>query len=61
MYFLRGVLPWQGMKVYKDEDRYKKIYEKKKATKPEDLCAGFPSKNSCNKANLLHLSNIHRN
>jgi len=45
MYFLRGSLPWQGLKVDKREDRYKKIYEKKKSTSAEELCAGFPSKN----------------
>ena len=43
MYFLRGSLPWQGMKIDKDEDRYRRIYEKKKETKPEDLTQGFPS------------------
>ena len=42
MYFLKGSLPWQGLKVDKKEDRYKKIYEKKKVTTPEELCAGFP-------------------
>ena len=42
LYFLRGSLPWQGLKVDRREDRYKKIYEKKKATTPEELCAGFP-------------------
>lgn len=42
MYFLRGVLPWQGLRVDKKEDRYKKIYEKKKATTPEELCDGYP-------------------
>ena len=42
MYFLRGSLPWQGLKVNKGEDRYKKIYQKKKATKAEDLCEGYP-------------------
>ena len=42
MYFLRGSLPWQGLKVRSKDDRYKKILEKKKATKTEDLCRGFP-------------------
>jgi serine/threonine protein kinase len=42
MYFLKGSLPWQGLKVDKKEDRYKKIYEKKKSTTPEELCQGFP-------------------
>jgi hypothetical protein len=42
MYFLRGSLPWQGLKVDKREDRYKKIYEKKKATSAEELCSGYP-------------------
>ena len=43
MYFLRGSLPWQGLKIDKKDDRYKKIYEKKKATSPEELCSGFPN------------------
>lgn len=42
LYFLRGSLPWQGLRVERREDRYKKIFEKKKATTPEELCAGFP-------------------
>ena len=42
MYFLRGSLPWQGLKVDKREDRYKKIYEKKKSTTSDELCEGFP-------------------
>ena len=42
MYLLKGILPWQGLKVDKKEDRYKKIYEKKKATTPEELCEGYP-------------------
>jgi serine/threonine protein kinase len=43
IYFLKGALPWQGLKVDKREDRYKKIYEKKKTTTAEELCTGFPS------------------
>ena len=42
MYFLKGNLPWQGLKLNKGDDRYKKIYEKKKNTTPEELCAGYP-------------------
>jgi len=43
MYFLRGILPWQGLKLDKRDDRYRKIYEKKKNTTPEELCLGYPS------------------
>jgi len=42
MYFLKGNLPWQGLKTSKKDDRYKKIYEKKKKTTAEELCKGFP-------------------
>ena len=42
MYFLRGNLPWQGLKVRSKEDRYKKILEKKKETSSQDLCKEFP-------------------
>ena len=42
MYFLRGELPWQGLKVKSKEDRYKKILNKKKETSSEELCKNFP-------------------
>ena len=42
MYFLRGSLPWQGLKVSKKEDRYQKIYDMKMRTTSEELCKGFP-------------------
>lgn len=44
LYFLRGSLPWQGLKVDRRVDRYKKIFEKKKTTSAEELCEGYPSK-----------------
>ena len=43
MYFLKGHLPWQGLKVKSKEDRYKKILERKKHTTSDMLCRGFPS------------------
>ena len=42
MYFLRGGLPWQGLKIRSKEDRYKKILAKKKETSSEELCKGYP-------------------
>jgi serine/threonine protein kinase len=42
MYFLRGSLPWQGLRIKTKEDRYKKILEKKKETTSEVLCKNFP-------------------
>ena len=42
IYFLKGHLPWQGLKVVKKEDRYKKICEKKREISSEKLCAGYP-------------------
>ena len=42
LYFLRGSLPWQGLRINNKDDRYKKICEKKKNTSSKDLCEGFP-------------------
>ena len=42
MYFLRGNLPWQGLRVRSKEDRYKRILEKKKEISSEELCKNFP-------------------
>jgi len=43
MYFLRGSLPWQGLKPKKDtkEAKYEAIKEKKQRTPVETLCQGF--------------------
>ncbi|KAI8884422.1 kinase-like protein [Backusella circina FSU 941] len=42
MYFLRGSLPWQGLKAATNKQKYEKIGEKKQVTSIKDLCAGFP-------------------
>mmetsp|Transcript_11198 Transcript_11198/g.31417 ORF Transcript_11198/g.31417 Transcript_11198/m.31417 type:complete len:371 (-) Transcript_11198:49-1161(-) len=43
MYFLRGSLPWQGLKAGTKKLKYEKISERKMATPLEVLCRGFPS------------------
>lgn len=42
MYFLRGGLPWQGLKAATNKQKYEKIGEKKQTTALKDLCDGFP-------------------
>jgi len=42
IYFLRGELPWQGMKARTMREKYEKIMEKKIASPIETLCKGFP-------------------
>lgn len=42
MYFLRGSLPWQGLKAVNKKMKYEKISEKKIATPIEVLCKGHP-------------------
>jgi len=42
LYTLRSSLPWQGLQVNKDEDRYHKIMETKMRTSLTDLCKGYP-------------------
>ena len=44
MYFLRGSLPWQGLKAATNKQKYEKIGEKKQVTQVKDLCEGFPGK-----------------
>eukprot|EP00357_Protocruzia_adherens_P017306 CAMPEP_0114993496 /NCGR_PEP_ID=MMETSP0216-20121206/12563_1 /TAXON_ID=223996 /ORGANISM="Protocruzia adherens, Strain Boccale" /LENGTH=421 /DNA_ID=CAMNT_0002357147 /DNA_START=279 /DNA_END=1544 /DNA_ORIENTATION=- len=43
MYFLRGDLPWQGIRANTKQEKYSKIMEKKMTTQVEVLCRGFPS------------------
>ncbi|CAJ2502555.1 Uu.00g099490.m01.CDS01 [Anthostomella pinea] len=42
MYFLRGGLPWQGLKAATNKQKYEKIGEKKQTTPIKELCLGFP-------------------
>jgi len=48
MYFLRGSLPWQGIKmatkVATNKQWYEKIGEKKQTTSIKELCEGYPGK-----------------
>jgi len=42
LYFLRGSLPWQGLKAATKKQKYEKIRDKKVATPAEILGKGFP-------------------
>ena len=42
VYFMKGSLPWQGLKDKNSKDKYAKIKEKKIATTLDELCQGLP-------------------
>ncbi|XP_047954911.1 casein kinase 1-like protein 11 isoform X2 [Salvia hispanica] len=42
MYFLRGSLPWQGLKAGTKKQKYERISEKKMSTPIEVLCKSYP-------------------
>ncbi|KAF8721714.1 hypothetical protein HU200_022887 [Digitaria exilis] len=42
LYFLRGSLPWQGLKAATKKQKYDKISEKKLSTPIEALCKSYP-------------------
>jgi len=43
MYFIRGSLPWQGLKAATKRHKYENISEKKMSTPIEVLCKGYPT------------------
>ncbi|VVC28472.1 Protein kinase domain,Protein kinase-like domain,Protein kinase, ATP binding site,Serine/threonine- [Cinara cedri] len=43
MYFLRGSLPWQGLRAQTRQQKYERISEKKINTPFEVLCQGYPN------------------
>jgi hypothetical protein len=42
IYFLKGALPWQGLKGNTKQVKYDAIMEKKITTTAKELCAGLP-------------------
>ena len=42
VYFLKGILPWQGLKAYSKKEKYDQIMDVKMSTPPELLCKGLP-------------------
>jgi hypothetical protein len=52
MYFLRGMLPWQGLKANNKRDKYERIKEKKLTTSIEVFIMKF---RFCVKVILLSL------
>ena len=44
MYFLRGSLPWQGLRAATKKQKYDRISEKKMSTSIDELCKGFSCK-----------------
>jgi hypothetical protein len=43
MYFLRGSLPWQGLKANTKKQKYQRILERKQQTHTDLLCLNYPS------------------
>ena len=42
LYFLRGLLPWQGLKATDETQKEELILEKKQTISIKDLCKGLP-------------------
>jgi len=42
LYFLRGSLPWQGLRAHTKKEKYERIMERKISTPIDTLCRSFP-------------------
>lgn len=42
LYFVKGLLPWQGLKAMSKREKYEKIMEKKMTTPVQSLCKHLP-------------------
>jgi serine/threonine protein kinase len=42
VYFMKGSLPWQGLRAKSNKEKYQKISEKKIKTSLRDLCRDLP-------------------
>ena len=60
MYFLRGSLPWQGLKADTLKERYQKIGDTKRATPIEVLCENYPGLLQVMNINYHNSCNCHR-
>jgi len=58
LYFLRGSLPWQGLKADTLKERYQKIGETKRNTSVDELCGAFPGAVPCDVFTSLHLTSF---
>jgi hypothetical protein len=43
IYFLRGSLPWQGLRASSPEEKHRLVWERKKAIQVAELCEGLPA------------------
>lgn len=43
IYFLKGQLPWQGIRANRKEEKYQRILEKKTSLTVEQLCKSMPN------------------
>lgn len=57
LYFLRGSLPWQGLRAPNREEKYGLVYERKKTIKIAGLCHDLPAEFSTYMSYLQELNN----